>query len=64
MLADFWILAPSPCWDAEFFEDKFIKDKGLSLKNVLENAEMSIAPDESITPEAEGTDAEEETPEL
>jgi len=26
----------------EFFEDKFIKDKGLSLKNVSENAEKSI----------------------
>jgi len=49
--------------DAEFFEDKFIKDKGLALKDVPENAEKSIALDESISPEAEGIDAEEETPE-
>ena len=48
--------------DAEFFEDKFIKDKGLALKDVPENAEKSIVPDESISSEAKGTDAEEETP--
>jgi len=28
--------------DAEFFEDKFTKDKGLALKYVLENIEKSI----------------------
>jgi len=49
--------------DAAFFEDKFIKDKVLSLKNVPEITEKSIAPDESISPEAEGTDATERTPE-
>ena len=46
--------------DVEFFEDKFIKDKILSLKDVHENTEKSIALDGSISPEAEGTDAEEE----
>ena len=50
--------------EAEFFEDKFIKDKDLSLKNVPENAEKFIAPDESISPEVEDTDAEEETPKV
>ena len=49
-------------WDAVFFEDKFIKDKGLSLKDVPKNIEKSIVPDESISPEEEGIDAEEETP--
>ena len=48
--------------DAEFFEDKFIRDKNLLLKEYLKNAENSITPDESISPEAEGTDDEEETP--
>jgi len=48
--------------DAESFEDKSIKDKGLSLKDVTENAEKPITPNESISPEAEGIDAEEETP--
>jgi len=47
--------------DVEFFEDKFIKDKILSLKDVHENTEKSIALDGSISPKAEGTDAEEET---
>ena len=32
--------------DAQFFKDKFIKDKGLSLKDVTENDEKSIALDE------------------
>jgi len=49
--------------DADFFEDKFIKDKGLSLKDQPENAQKSIVPNESISPEAEGSDAEEQTPE-
>jgi len=49
--------------DAEFFEDKFIKDKSLLLKYVLENAEKYIAPDKSISPNAEGIDVEEETSE-
>ena len=49
--------------DAEFFEDKFIKDKSLSLKNVPKNAEKSIAPNKSISPEAQGINAKEETPE-
>jgi len=48
--------------DVEFFEDKFIKDKSLSLEDVPENAEKSITLDELISPEAEGTDTEEETP--
>ena len=34
--------------DAKFFEDKFIRDKGLSLKDVTENVEKSFAQDESI----------------
>jgi len=38
--------------DAEFFEDKFIKDKNLSLKDVPENAEKSIAPNKLISPKA------------
>jgi len=50
--------------DAEFFEDKFIKDKDLALKNISENTEKFIALDESNSPEAEGTDAEEETQEV
>ena len=49
--------------DTKFFEDKFIKDKDLALKDVPKNAEKSIALDESISPEEEGIDAEEETPE-
>jgi len=49
--------------DTEFLKDKFIKDKGLSLKDVPKNTEKFIAPDKSISLEAEGTDAEEETPE-
>jgi len=50
--------------DVEFFEDKFIKDKSFSLKNVPENAKKSIALDESISLEAEGVDAEEEIPKV
>ena len=50
--------------DAEFFEDKFIKDKDLSLKAVTENAKKSITPAESISSEAEGVDTEEETPKV
>ena len=30
-------------WDIEFFEDEFMKDKDLSLKNIPENAEKFIA---------------------
>ena len=47
--------------DVEFVEKKFIKDKVLSLKDIPENAKNYIAPDESISPEAEGVNAEEET---
>ena len=36
------------CRDAEYLEDKLIKDKGLSLKDVSENVEKSFAQDESI----------------
>ena len=50
--------------DAEFFEDKFIRDKGLALKDVPKNAEKSIVPDESISPEPKGVDAKEETPKV
>ena len=67
MLVDFWILAPTPSsklGTQSFFEDKFFKDKDLALKDVPKNAGKSIAPDKSISPEEEGTDAEEETPEL
>jgi len=66
MLADLWILAPTPSsklGTQSFFEDKFFKDKDLALKDVPKNAGKSIAPDKSISPEEEGTDAEEETPE-
>ena len=44
--------------------DKFIEDKSFSLKDVPKNTEKSIAPDESVSPEAEGNNAEEETSEV
>ena len=49
--------------DAKFFENKFIKDKCLSLKDVPKNTENFIALDESISLEVEGVNNEEETPE-
>ena len=49
--------------DAEFFEDNFIEDKGLLLKDISETTKKSIALDESISSETEGVDAEDETPE-
>ena len=42
--------------DEEFYEDKFIKDKGLLLNDILENTKKSIALYESVSPEAEGVD--------
>ena len=35
--------------DAEFFEDKFIKYKGLLLKDIAENTSISNAPDEPVS---------------